>query len=237
MLVLNAQGLAVAVTAPLRIPNIFRLWAALSSLSVELAADKSNEDHLSSHSGIGGAPSQGPSVTDETDVDGLVMRAQGGDTEAFGELYRMLSPRIHRYMSFRLGDRQAVEDLTQETFVQAHRALARYEHRSASLFVQWMYGIAKRVSADHHRRRRPTEELPESLSVPGGGLGEIEGMAGDMTVRDALVHLTEEQRQVVVLRFFHGLSHDEIAEMTGRQAGAIRALQFRALQTLRDALA
>ncbi|MBM4437728.1 MAG: hypothetical protein FJ029_10955 [Actinobacteria bacterium] len=63
------------------------------------------------------------------------------------------------------------------------------------------------------------------------GVGAIDRLAGDLAVRGALDRLTAEQRQVIVLRFFHGLSHEEIGAQTGRQAGAVRALQ-----ALREAL-
>lgn len=167
-------------------------------------------------------------------LDSLIGLARQGDREAFGDLYRMLAPRIHRYVAYRSRDAALADDLTHETFMQAHHALARYEHRSASLFVQWMYGIARRVVAGHYRARRPTEELSESLTLADSG--EIERLAGDLAVRDALSGLTAEQRQVIVLRFFYGLSHEEVGAQMGRQAGAIRALQFRALRALREAL-
>jgi len=69
-------------------------------------------------------------------LDSLILLARQGDREAFGDLFRMLAPRIHRYVAYQSHEAAMADDLTQETFVQAHRALARYEHRSAGLFVQ-----------------------------------------------------------------------------------------------------
>ncbi len=170
-------------------------------------------------------------------MDALITDAMQGDTNAFGELYRMLAPRIHRFASFRCSDDTLAEDLTHETFVQAHRALTRYEHRSADLFVQWLYGIARRVVAGYYRRRRPTEQVSPNLPAAGSAGAEgIDRIAGDLAVREAVEALTPDQRQVVELRFFRGMSHEEIANVVDRRSGAVRSLQFRALQALRETL-
>jgi RNA polymerase sigma-70 factor (ECF subfamily) len=183
----------------------------------------------------------GPPLHERADaalsLEALIQRARRGDRDAFGEIYRKLAPRIHRFASFRCSDAALADDLTHETFVQAFRALERYEHRSSGLFVQWMYGIARRVVAEHYRRRRPTAELPADLVAHGAAGAEgIERVAGDLAVHEALAVLTSEQREVIELRFFQGLTHEEVGDRIGRRPGAVRALQFRGLQALRGAL-
>ena len=169
-------------------------------------------------------------------LEALIQRARRGDRDAFGEIYRKIAPRIHRFASFRCSDAALADDLTHETFVQAFRALERYEHRSSGLFVQWMYGIARRVVAEYYRRR-PTAELPAGLVAQGAAGAEgIERVAGDIAVHEALAVLTPEQREVIELRFFHGLTHEEVGDRIGRRPGAVRALQFRGLQALRGML-
>lgn len=165
--------------------------------------------------------------TDQT----LVERAQR-DPAQFAALYdRYLDP-IYAYCYRRLGDRELTEDATSQTFLKALAALPRYRAYS---FRAWLYTIARNVVVDVHRNR---PELPliddaslDQLSVDGG----LDGRASELDVRKLLSQLTPEQREVVELRL-SGMTGPEIAEIRGRSAGSVRALQFRAYRQLRAIL-
>jgi RNA polymerase sigma-70 factor (ECF subfamily) len=169
----------------------------------------------------------------------LVDRARAMEPAAWDDLYSEHHHAIYRYAYFRLGDAAAAEDLAHEVFLEALRGIKRYEYRGVP-FRAWLYRIAHHVSADYQRRRsaRPVQvELPDG-DAPGT---PSEGDFADSVLQRqdllrALEHLTGEQQQVVILRFFEGLSLAEVAAATGRPEGAVKSMQHRALERMRAVL-
>jgi RNA polymerase sigma-70 factor (ECF subfamily) len=164
----------------------------------------------------------------------LVQRAQAGDTEAFGYLYDGFIERIYRYVFFRVTDEQTAEDLTSQVFTKAWEKLDRYKPSGAP-FIAWLYTIARNIVIDYYRTRKETVDLDQAVSIAHDGTppeDQVELHFEIEVLREALQQLTEDQQQVVVLKFINGLSTEEIAEQLGKRTGAIRALQMRALQSL-----
>lgn len=176
-----------------------------------------------------------PGGTDlETDaVRRLVDRAKGGDAEAFGGLYDRFQPEIVRYLTHRTRDADAAEDLAQQVFLKAWQAIPRYEDRGVP-FKAWLYRMAHNQMVDHFRSRRPTSDL-EGVDLPVDSEAETLLLEGEMqeALKGALERLTEDHRQVLVLRFLMEKSAREIGEIMGRKEVTIRGLQMRALQALR----
>jgi RNA polymerase sigma-70 factor (ECF subfamily) len=164
----------------------------------------------------------------------LVRRAQAGDADAISELYRTHAPVIFRYCYFRVADRATAEDLTGEVFVKMVEALPRYVERGPPL-AAWLFRIAHDRVVDHHRRaaRRPQEPLSTRLEdrEPGTEAQAVE-RAELARVQALLLGLTDEQRSVIQLRFIEGFDLDECARILGKNVGAIKALQHRALRQL-----
>lgn len=171
------------------------------------------------------APDLGP-----TELQALVRRAQGGDRDAFGEVFMALHPRILRLARVRLEPATA-EDAAAETFVRAWSALGRYRE-TAVPFAAWVYGIARHVISDVARRSRKTAEPIDDIA------GEDFAPTTDTRVRlaAALAALPDDQRRVVELKFFLGLTNDEVARALGKSPGAVNTQQWRALENLRRAL-
>lgn len=168
----------------------------------------------------------------------LVGRAARGDAGAIGDLYRCYAPAVFRYLFYRLGDRDLAEDLTSEVFVRALEALPRYR-RQGRPFSAWLYRIAGARVADHYRRRhrRPVVPLGPDLPARAGDPGDMaEIQLTTETLQRAISQLTALQQQVVVLRFLEGLPHSKVAQILGRSEGAVRVVQFRALEALRRLL-
>lgn len=173
----------------------------------------------------------------------LASRASQGDRNAYGELYGRYVDRIYRYIYFKVGQRAEAEDLTSQTFLKAWDAIGDYEWRNHP-FGAWLFRIAHNLVVDHHRSRR--ESVPLDNATPQlehratrDGLRPEHVMSDLVTldrVRHAVGRLTEEQQQVVILRFFEEMSTGEVAQLMGKRRGAIRGLQFRALSALRDLL-
>jgi RNA polymerase sigma-70 factor (ECF subfamily) len=169
-----------------------------------------------------------------SDDESLVAEARH-DPSAFAPLYRRYAGPIYGYCYRRLGTRELAEDATSQVFTKALSALPRYR---GDAFRPWLFTIAHHVVADVYRRRRPTSPLDDAWQVADGDPSPAEAViaAEDArTVRRLLAQLTTDQRDVVELRL-NGLTGVEIAEVLGKRPGAIRAIQFRAYQRLRELL-
>jgi RNA polymerase sigma-70 factor (ECF subfamily) len=171
-------------------------------------------------------------------VPDVIDRARSGDRAAFAELYDTHVDSVYRYLLYRLREPSDAEDLASEVFTRAFANIHRYRWQGKS-FLAWLYTIARNAVTDRRRRDRPTVELDTAFGLAAEGptahdhavLGEQVG-----ALRGAVKHLTTEQQQVLSLRFEANLSSREVARMLGKNEGAIRALQFRALGRLRKIL-
>lgn len=163
----------------------------------------------------------------------LVDRAKLGDTDAFGGLYDRFQPEIARYLSHRTGDAEVAQDLAQQVFLKAWQAIPRYEHRGAP-FRAWLYRMAHNQMVDHFRARRPTTDL-ENVEIVEEPEAESFVLAQEMSehLQAALQRLSEDHRQVLVLRFLMEKSAREISAIMGRKEVTVRGLQMRALNALR----
>ena len=165
----------------------------------------------------------------------LLQQAQRGNADAFAELYHDHVQTIFRYIFHRVNDPHLAEDLTGDVFTKALEGLRDYQDQGKP-FIAWLYRIAHARVVDHYRRveRRPTESDVESEPIPidhDMDAAMIRRYASQ-TLRAAITELTDEQQQVIILRFIEGLRIETVAELMGKQANAIKALQFRALRSL-----
>lgn len=173
------------------------------------------------------------------DFDRLLPLARSGSPEAFTAIYQDLVRPVAAYL--RAQGVRDVEDATSEVFLSVFTGLARFQG-SQSQLRSWVFTIAHRRAVDTWRRasRRvaetPYEPLDDTRTAPSAEAGALEAL-GDARVAEVLATLTEEQREVLVLRVVADLTVDEVAEVTGRSPGAVKALQRRGLASLRQALA
>ena len=170
----------------------------------------------------------------------LVLKAQDGDAEAFGRIYDGYVERIYRFVFFRVDDQQTAEDLTSQVFLKAWSNLDRFEF-TRTPYIAWLYTIAHNTVIDHYRTRKITTALEDvQLSQPDDAEAvenQIDLTVEMQTIKAAMQSLTEDQQQVLHLRFIEGMSNTEIAQQLGKREGAIRALQMRGLQALAKQLA
>ena len=168
----------------------------------------------------------------------LVARAVRRDAAAFGILYESYLDRIYRYVYYRVGTISEAEDLTEQVFLKAWEAIDRYEPRGIP-FSAWLYRLAHNLVVDHYRARRPTMPLADVGEAEEPGIDVVEAIEARLDaeeVRAALLTLNVEHQQLIALRFVEGLSHAEVAQITGKSEGATRVVQYRALQALARAL-
>ena len=165
----------------------------------------------------------------------LLADARSGDSRAFAAIYDAYAARIYRFLLVRVNEPADAEDLLQRVFVKVIEALPRYEERGLP-FGAWLFRIARNVAIDF-ARARPNDEVLTTVEARSDERRQpaviAELMADRQLVREALDLLTPEQRDVLVYRFFAGLSPSEIGALMGKREGSIRALQFRALAALR----
>jgi len=182
-------------------------------------------------------PIQGP---DDPDVVALVDRVVVlRDANAFGELYDRFVERVYRYLYFRTGSHSEAEDLAEQVFLKAWEAIGRYRWQGRP-FVAWLYRLAHNSHIDHVRTLRPTtslnnDERPIELASPAAAVELSRALDAEL-LSNALGELTIDQQQVIVMKFIDGLDNGQIAQSMDKREGAIRALQMRALMSLRRVL-
>ena len=171
-------------------------------------------------------------------IPDVIDRARGGDRMAFAELYDAHCDAVYRYVLYRVREPSDAEDLTSEVFTRAFANIHRYRWQGKS-FLAWLYTIARNAVTDRRRRERPTVDLDDAYGVAEEGpTAHDRAVRGEQVdaLRGAVKHLTTEQQEVLVLRFVENMSSRQVAKVLGKNEGAIRALQFRALGRLRKIL-
>jgi RNA polymerase sigma-70 factor (ECF subfamily) len=176
----------------------------------------------------------------------VLATARALDPSAVAQLYRRFLPVVYRYSLARVGDVHAAEDVTSETFIAMVEGITTTRAQEELAFAAWVLGIARNKVALHFRglRRRAEErhELdddvqPQAYADGGDPLDIMTARESWTEVVAALNLLTDEQRMVVLYRCVLGYAADDVARLMGKQAGTIRALQFRALASLARHLA
>ena len=165
----------------------------------------------------------------------LVFQAIERDQSAFAELYDRHVVRVYRHIYYLVNDAREAEDLTAQTFLKAWEAIDRYKERGAP-FVAWLLRIAHNLTISYLRSKRDHSELDEGFvdNKRGGNPEEsLEQASDELSVRDAVLRLRDEQRQVIMLRFVEELDYTEVAAMIGKSVPAVRVIQHRALGNLR----
>jgi len=163
----------------------------------------------------------------------LLERARTLDGSALGQIHDRYYPEIYRYGLYRLGDPQAAEDVAGEVFLRLLDALHRGRAPQTTL-RGWLFGVAAHLVADYFRARRtPAEPLSEAMSNGHSVAAEVEERLQRGQVQTAMRRLTGDQQQVLALRFGDGFSVEKTAEIMQKSVTAVKALQFRAVETLR----
>ncbi|MER0241456.1 ECF subfamily RNA polymerase sigma factor, BldN family [Streptomyces sp. HSW2009] len=166
----------------------------------------------------------------------LVERAQSGESEAFGCLYDQYSDTVYRYIYYRVGGRATAEDLTSETFLRALRRIGTFTWQGRD-FGAWLVTIARNLVADHFKSSRfrlevTTGEMLDANEVERSPEDSVLESLSNAALLQAVRRLNPQQQECVTLRFLQGLSVAETARVMGKNEGAIKTLQYRAVRTL-----
>jgi len=167
----------------------------------------------------------------------LVARAQRGDKDAFGELYQLFYRKIYRYCLIHTNDIQLAQDICQETFVRAWKAMPSFSEKNGGTFQAFLFKIARNQLIDNSRKKK------ESRLADYQNLEDRENLEERVyrhdaidKVRKALGKLNEIERQIITLHYFEDFSGEEIARVVGMNEGAVRVRTHRVLVKLKEIL-
>ncbi|ASW58019.1 RNA polymerase subunit sigma-24 [Plantactinospora sp. KBS50] len=187
-----------------------------------------------------GYPSRPDPSDPATEVWALVERAQAGETEAFGLIYDRYVDTVFRFVYFRVGNRQLAEDLTSDTFLRALKRIGSFTWQGRDLGA-WLVTIARNLVADHFKSGRYRLEVTtgdvldadrEDRGPEGSPEAAVVEHITNVALLSAVKKLNPEQQECIVLRFLQGFSVAETARAMGKNEGAIKALQYRAVRAL-----
>jgi RNA polymerase sigma-70 factor (ECF subfamily) len=184
------------------------------------------------------APGPGMTLTDEE----LVTRAMGGDADSFNELILRWERPIYALAYRVLGREEDARDVCQDAFLRAYRALPRF--RGQAKFSSWLYRITLNLCRDWMRRQRraPVMQMPEGvdpseLAAERGPVASIETLVAqrEMTgaVKEAMALLPEEQRTAIILKEYHGMTFQEIADLQGCPLSTVKTRLYQGLSVVR----
>jgi RNA polymerase sigma-70 factor, ECF subfamily len=163
----------------------------------------------------------------------LIASSRQGEKEAIAELYHRHVDVIYRYVYARVRDAAVAEDLTAQVFLKAIEGLANYEP-SGTPFLGWLYRIAHARTVDHWRQHGRRREVPLTDNIPSSGswVEAIDDQERWITAIDLLAQLTDDQQEVMILRFMGEMSLSEVALILNKTVNAVKAIQHRALASL-----
>jgi len=174
---------------------------------------------------------------DEQEDGRLIARIAEGDREAWGEFFQAYAPRIYRYVLTLIHAPSLAEEVVQETMLAIWKSAERYSGSARP--STWILGIARHKALDKLRRERQDAKLQTEHDEPDIVVEperEAERELLQDRVRKALVRLSQEHRETVVLAFYHGLSYKEIAELMDCPEGTVKSRMFYAKERLKELL-
>jgi RNA polymerase sigma-70 factor (ECF subfamily) len=168
----------------------------------------------------------------------IISRAQDGDKTVLSALYERYRESIFRFLYYRVGDIHVAEDLTSEVFLRMIRAIGGYRPRGIA-FDAWLFQIARNQAIDYYRKQQREQNvlLEDELLISSEGVEKmIDGNFNSERLVQALRHLSEPQRDVIVLRFVNEMPITQVAQTLHKSENSVKALQRRGLIALREIL-
>jgi len=172
----------------------------------------------------------------------LVALAQGGDTEAFAQLYDRHVDAIYRYVTLRVPTQEQAEDITEDVFLRAWQNLSKF--RPERPILHWLYRIAHNRVVDEHRRKAQQNASLDAMNEAGQQIASPQPDPLHTAIsheeigylRSALATMSDDEQALLTLRFTENLAFKDIAGILGKSEGACRVLQHRALKKLAQEL-
>ena len=175
------------------------------------------------------------------DIDHLMRLAKAGDSDAFAQIYDRFFTPVYRYVYFRVKSKHEAEDIAQSVFLKAYEAISRFEEQGKNPLA-YFFTIARNTVINFWRKKK--EIVTAELEAVSGRIPDIAHDPNDLiddhesvrAIRVGLASLTDEQAEVISMKFIGELSNKEIAEALGKTEEAVRQLQSRGLRSLKEKL-
>lgn len=164
-------------------------------------------------------------------------RSASSSEQALTTLYNTYFQRIYRFIFYRVSHKETAEDLTEEVFLKTFSNLHKLEQTQA--FEGWMFQIARNLVIDYYRSKKATvalEEVEHSLEYESNVIDLVNLQTEQQVFLKLLAELTDEQQQVLKLKFYEEVPNDAIAKLLNKTEGAIRVIQHRAIAKLKELL-
>lgn len=168
-------------------------------------------------------------------IEECIKKAQNGDKNAYGELYKQYYERIYRYCRINLNHRPAADDVCQEVFIRAWKALPKFTLKDGGTFQAFLYRIARNLIIDLSRKKKEISiDYVEEISQDENLVEGISQKENIEKVKNALAKLADMDRQIIILRYFEEMSHSEVAKIINIKEGALRVRTIRLLKKLKE---
>lgn len=172
------------------------------------------------------------------DIDLLINGAVSGDADDFGRLYDLYVERVYRHIYYRVGNTKDAEDLTQQVFIRAWKAIGRYQ-KTTSPFLAWLMRISRNLVIDYYRSKKDITYLDSELVFKDSASNPerlAEEHFNQQQLRKVILQLPDDQQQVILMSFIEGFTYAEIASTLGKREGTVRVILHRALKKMRQML-
>lgn len=166
------------------------------------------------------------------ELSNLIDRAQKGDKDAYGQIYKLFYKRIYRYCQFNINRIEIAQDICQETFLRAWKSLSNFSQRSGS-FQAYLFKIAHNLIIDWSRKKKEVSLNKYEEPAPDVLHEDLEKQERVQKVKTALSKLDGQEQQIVILRYFEEMTTAEVAKVTGIREGATRVRIHRILKKLK----
>ncbi len=168
-----------------------------------------------------------------------IAQCKQGDTQAFGVLYDAYIKKIYDFVYYKTLHKETAEDLVSVVFTKAFEKIHTFDGTEGT-FSSWVYRIARNTVIDHYRTQKKEKDIDDVWDLSGDDdiQRDIDVRAQLDTITEYMQQLTGEQRDILVLRLWQGMSHAEIAETLGKTEGSVKVAYSRAISKVRaEALA
>ena len=164
----------------------------------------------------------------------LLHRAKSLDQDALAQVHNQYYDAIYRYMAYRVNDLQTAEDLTSEVFIRFLHAIQQ-KNAPQKTIKGWLFGTASLILKEHYRKKKLSKLTELDENQPGEWVEpteKLEGQESKAILRQAITNLTDDQQQVLALRFGYDMPIREVAETMNKSEASVKMLQVRAIAAL-----
>lgn len=172
----------------------------------------------------------------EESIKTLIQKAQSGNREAYGAIYKLYYKKIFRYCSFNTHDKEAAADICQEAFVKAWKKINDFRMDSADWsFQAFLFAIARNLIIDRSREKKEYSlDAHEDIETNEDYYNDFDKKNDVVRIKNALSKLNEAERQIIIFKYFEEMDSKEVANILNINHGALRVRQSRILQKLKD---